>query len=60
MDAEVLILQMRRAAERLHAAGTTSAELYAQARAQEDTGFSVSAPFTRLLASAVKELEEKS
>jgi hypothetical protein len=59
MSFDDLIERTRRSAEDAHARGVTSAELYARADEQDRTGFSVSAPFTRLLASAVKILEAR-
>lgn len=57
--ADDLIDNIRRAAKTCIANGETSRELYAKADEEDRTGFSISAPYTRLLASAVRKLEEK-
>jgi hypothetical protein len=54
-----LIERLRRTAAQLHANGMTSAEIYRRTKEQETNGFAVSAPYTSLLASCVKDLEHK-
>lgn len=58
MNGDELIARIKRAADICYGSGETSAELFKRADEQERTGFSVSAPFTRLLAQAVALLED--
>ena len=55
-DLEV-IRRINECAGRVFADGVTTTDLYWQAQAEEITGFTVSAAYTRLLAQAVEELE---
>jgi hypothetical protein len=57
MNSMELLERTRARAKEMHEQGITSAEVYARADEQDRTGFTVSAPFTRLLAQALKELE---
>ena len=50
---------MERAARSNYEQGVSSKELFKQAEDQERTGFSVSAPYTRLLATLVEAIERK-
>lgn len=59
MSSDELYDRMERCAEYCFKHGITSAELYARADDEEHSGFSVSAPYTRLLATLVKEVEMK-
>lgn len=52
-----LLIETKAAACRMIRDGWTSAEIERQAQQQERDGFTVSAPFTRLLASAMREIE---
>lgn len=58
-DSMALYERMKRAAELAFARGEKSKDLYTRAAEQKASGFSVSAPYTRLLASFVRELEQK-
>jgi hypothetical protein len=58
MNGDELYASMKRNAQACFDRGETSAQLFKRADEQERAGFSVSAPFTRCLASFVKTLEE--
>jgi hypothetical protein len=53
-----LVEMITTAAKACHASNITSDHIYKQADEQQKAGWTVSAPYTRLLASAVKELED--
>jgi hypothetical protein len=60
MNSVELYETLRSAAEREFAAGRKSKQIFAEADEMETSGFSVSAPYHRLLGQLLKELENAS